>query len=427
MFKVNRSLCLHWRFFMGLPIMAVVLAATPACTNFLPSHIHDAAAEKTAVELQTELAQYREEQSGLYDSMAANLAKFHVEEDELVNKIAGDYTIALVTKAPDFNWTNLFENLDKVDSRAKKLHAQILKKLKEDLAERNVATANISEANQAIKKLKKEIEKQKKEEEKWQKASKRYREALSKLPSTIEGLTEKATDISKLLTEVESLDLNTLEELENREIDPGEFLKVIADTNASLRQQVSDALTEAPGITVPILELGAELTELDKRRAESILETLEARRKIFEESLVHVDIVEAFSKEGRNLITSADYTRALIDEIELERANTITSDGKQKTTPTNIKSVSNILLALELSISSEWIIEYQEAVFALRLNRIEHSESITQSQVNDEAWQAMIKSGVDALVAYHKGGLKRDDLANFFRLAQSIALIIISA
>ena len=142
MFNFARAFRLHRRVIMGHAATAVILALASACTNFLPSHIHDAAAERTAVDLQTKVAQYREDQSGLYESMAANLARFHVEEDKLINRIAANYTTALVTKAPDFTWNNLIENLDRVDGREKALGTQITTKLTKDLEECNVATAD---------------------------------------------------------------------------------------------------------------------------------------------------------------------------------------------------------------------------------------------------------------------------------------------
>ena len=400
---------------------AAIVLLTPGCTNFLPSHIHDAAGEKTALDLQTKVAQYREDQSGLYDNMAANLARFQVQEEELINRMAANYTAALAIGATGFNWSKIKDNLDRVNQAESALRAEIETAMKNDLKQRGVSTANLTSAKDTISKLKAEINQEKKNAEKWQRAAERYREALAKLPSTVEGLEEQANDISSLLSQVEALDVNLLKDLETLEIDPYDFQKGIADTNESLRKQLSADLQEAPGITVLILELGLELAELDKRRAESKLASLEAREQVFEETLVYLDIANQLSRLGGNFVNTDNYSRNLMVEIENKKL-----DSKTKTLG-KVKRISSILLALRFSVSADWIVEYQDAVFDLRLARIAHAESITESRVNDVAWQILLDSGVDALVAYHKGGLKKEDLANFFRLAQSIALFIIAA
>ena len=394
---------------------------TSACANFLPSHIHDAAAEKTALDLQTRVAQYREDQSGLYDNMNANLALFIAEEDELINRMAANFTTALVTGAPDYTWNDVIANLGRVGEQAGSLRKKVKGKIEIDLKQRDKATTDLANAKEAIKALNVEINKEKKNAEKWQKAAERYREAMARLPGTVEGLAEKANDVSSLLSDVEVLDAELREDLKRLEINPEDFLKGIKDTNDSLRRQLSTGLQEAPGLTVLILELGLEFAELDKRRTESKLAYLEERRNVFEDTLVYLDVADRLLSLGDSFVISDDYTRSLMDEIEEIK----TDDGGS--TSTKVGSVTGVLFALRFSVSADWIVEYQNAVFPLRLARIEHSQSIIESQVNDATWQALLDSGIDALVAYHKGGLKKDDLANFFRLAQSVALFIIAA
>ena len=399
--------------------ISVIVFLLPACTGFLPSHIHDAAAEKTATDLQGNLAAYREDQVGLYDSMAANLASFQAEEDKLVGRLTADFVTALVTKAPSFSWNELIKVLDDVDIHSANTRSKVLTNMKGDLEARQIIVSGDQVTKKSIHAYEAEIARKKQDAQNWEEAAQRYRAAMANLPSTIEGLTAKAKDISKLLSEVGALDQGIKKDLETRGIDPNKIIEAIKGTNSSLREQLSEDIKEAPGLTVLILELGLELAELDRRRAELALASLRARADVFEDTLVHLDIADELSKIARNHISTDDRNRAIIDEIQLQR-------DSDKSTSTKLQAVSNFLLATRLAVSADWLVEYQGALLDLRLSRIAHSESISTSQVNDEAWQATIGSGVDALAAYHQGGLKREDLANFFRLAQSIALFIIA-
>ncbi|MEE8098884.1 MAG: hypothetical protein V3T13_02995 [Hyphomicrobium sp.] len=196
----------------------------------------------------------------------------------------------------------------------------------------------------------------------------------------------------------------------------------IKKTSKSLRDDLAADLEDAPGITVLILDLGLELAEMNKRRAKAKFAALSARREVFEESLVHADIAAQFVRIAQSKITSDDFDRTLRLEIEIDRESMIARDDVTIATD----AVFFKLLVLRLYVSATWLVEYQKAVLPVRLGQIAHSESIAESRVNDEAWQAMIKSGIDALVEYHKGGLKKEDLANFLRLAQTVALFFIA-
>ncbi len=184
----------------------VILSSVSACGRYLPSHIHDPGAEKTASDLQSNISEYQINQSGLYDNLAVNLERFRVEEDELINMMAANYANALVTKAPDFTWREIKDNLTELKMRETALRNEIIKKLNADLVQRGVATAELKDANQAIGKLKNEIAKEKARTKAWEKAAERFREAISKLPASLGELSTKAAGLSALLTSVEGLD-----------------------------------------------------------------------------------------------------------------------------------------------------------------------------------------------------------------------------
>ncbi len=223
-------------------------------------------------------------------------------------------------------------------------------------------------------------------------------------------------------TSVEGLDAASLDGILASADEAKKIIDGIKKTSKSLRDDLAADLEDAPGITVLILDLGLELAEMNKRRAKAKFAALSARREVFEESLVHADIAAQFVRIAQSKITSDDFDRTLRLEIEIDRESMIARDDVTIATD----AVFFKLLVLRLYVSATWLVEYQKAVLPVRLGQIAHSESIAESRVNDEAWQAMIKSGIDALVEYHKGGLKKEDLANFLRLAQTVALFFIA-
>jgi uncharacterized small protein (DUF1192 family) len=291
-----------------------------------------------------------------------------------------------------------------------------------DLAMRGVEEKNRDTASKSIAALKKEIAKEQANLKAWEETTARFREAIGKLPDSLSGLAEMSTGVSELLGAVETLDPASLEG-----INPADAKKIIGGIQGAttqLKDQIQMDLVDAPGISVLILELGLDLAEANKRRAATKLASLKERQAVFDEALVYTDIAASLTNFSEENIVITDELATLRKEIIQWRAQLA---KKEIAVTTAADSAALGLIVLRAYVSSEWLLRYQETIMPVRLARIAHGESITVSQVNDLAWQAIVKSGIDALSEYHKGGLKEEDVANFMRLAQSIALFIIAA
>jgi hypothetical protein len=55
-----------------------------------------------------------------------------------------------------------------------------------------------------------------------------------------------------------------------------------------------------------------------------------------------------------------------------------------------------------------------------------HLFSIRRSALNTKEREALVGYGLDGLAAYHAGGVKPEQIANFFRAVQTIALGVIA-
>jgi hypothetical protein len=55
-----------------------------------------------------------------------------------------------------------------------------------------------------------------------------------------------------------------------------------------------------------------------------------------------------------------------------------------------------------------------------------HLFSIRRSAINTRDREMLVSYGLDGLAAYHAGGLRPEQVANFFRAAQSIALGVLA-
>lgn len=392
---IRTTLCRRAGSFLGLATVASLLLG---CAGF-PSHFHDEKAAALSVKLQNDFAAYREDQASLYANMAANLDAFQIEEEALLARFAAAFESALTTQVTGLNWNDLDRNLTTVEGELANLESDMLMMMKDDLQRKGVLQSSITTAEVAISTYKKEIQEAEAEAEKWQKSIVQLQDAIAKLPEDLDALKRKVTAKDFTL-----------------------------DLPAELKEKMSLAIADAPGITVRILELGLNLAELKKQRAESDLAALRLRDEMFQEAFVHSRVARVLVSEGGEFSTLAasgpNRGRAVLVNVLRLKAG-VGQDPQAVLDATD--RMTSRLLALRSYVTARWLVEYQKNLLPVRFARLEHRQSIVLSEKNDRAWQALIGSGVDALVEYHKGGLTAEDIASVIQLAQAVALSIIAA
>ena len=380
-----------------LAVLPAVVLWLSGC-GALPSHFHDETAAALTVKLQTEFAAYRQDQTSVYSNMAANIASFQTEEDELLSRFATNVQTALITRAPALTWNKLDKEIENTKKDRSKFHQALLEQMQKDLVQLGVAKAELATTEEAISKLKKEIKHKKDETKKWGDSIEILQKAIAKLPADIEALGRMDA----------SLDL-------------------IGDIQ-DLKDKLSLSIADAPGIAIRILELGLELAELKKRNAENKLVGLRLRDEMYQEAFVYSRIAEILLQEADDMSALAEdeNKRDTPVVVSILRIKESTGPDPQDVLDSTDRMTSR-LYALRAYATAKWFVLYQESSLPVRLARLAHQDSVTESHENDRAWQALIGSGIDALVDYHKGGVKKEDIANIVRLAQSIALFIIAS
>ena len=88
--------------------------------------------------------------------------------------------------------------------------------------------------------------------------------------------------------------------------------------------------------------------------------------------------------------------------------------------------MAEVLLQLRKLAVAESIIARNQTLFKLNVARLDHEESVANSAMSDATHQALIKSGLDGLVAYHQAGFTEEDTANIIRIGQTVALAVIA-
>jgi hypothetical protein len=88
--------------------------------------------------------------------------------------------------------------------------------------------------------------------------------------------------------------------------------------------------------------------------------------------------------------------------------------------------VAEVFLDLRRLTLAESIIARNETSFQLKLDRLNHDESIENSALHDATYQTLISSGIAGLVAYHQSGFTQEEAANIIRIGQAIALSVIA-
>lgn len=420
---------------------AVVLSG---CSGY-KLQFHNKSAADLSARLQTEFAAYRQDQPSIYANMAANLQAFQAEEEELLSRFVANFHDALVTKVPTLTRLQLQNKIAGVPvggnakrrngglkNRINVFNGRLLDELGEAAKQKRDAAAVRTAAGEKISDLKKDIKEKQAAVAEWNKKIETYQTAIADLPTSVEGLAEKATGLSSLLAAVKEVSATLKADKKFSADEIKSISDLLAKVPADLKTKLGAGLAESPGIAVRILELGLELAVVEKKKAEHKLAEIEQRRNYIEEAFIYTrtaDILiaeicgECIAGKWGNLDGWNKRENAASDILLQKRA----AAGKPSETIDTIDSISLSLTSLRRYATAEWLVRYQESMLPVRLRRLEHQQSISVSQRNDEARQAVIASGVDALAAYHKGGVTEEDIANLVRLAQSIALFIIAA
>lgn len=413
------------RTFWIFPLCLVMIMFYTMGCALIPSHIHNPQAYSTSQKAQKTFEDYSKNVPSMYEDMLVNIEKFKVEEEYLLSEFANNHEKALVTELASISGEKLTGRIGTVTVNLKELKTTLNNKVNEYLIKTKIQTEILEGAQESISKLATQIDVAKDELTAWNQSVAVIQASMKDLPDTIEKFVED--DPRKVAKEIGEKEI-TYKDAEGKEVK-----KKISDVFSKTSFKFDEDknlfnIPDAPGITLQVINLGLDLAELEKRRAENNLDQLGKRKEIYEDVLLNTKVAEKLlegaTEKNKNYVDDPKQ----FTEIVIKHNRDIS--GTNTPTETVIHDTNEIARRLEAFrevAHAESIITRNMAVFPVTLARMDHEDSIIESKINDEAWRTLIQSGLNTLVAYHQTGFTPEDAAKIVQTAEAIALVFIAS
>ncbi len=171
----------------------------------------------------------------------------------------------------------------------------------------------------------------------------------------------------------------------------------------------------SPGIAVTILGLAVDLAEAEYRREQTRIAMLQRR----------ADVLEALQK---NIVAA----RALVGAARQDIARFATPDerivaGLERFGARQAADLEARFQAVALAAIALTTLASERDRLDVEIASLKHEASIRLSAVNAQAHEALIGRGLEGVTAYYRGGVTPEEIANFIRAAQAVALGVIGA
>ena len=201
----------------------------------------------------------------------------------------------------------------------------------------------------------------------------------------------------------------------------------------------AERATNAPGLQLTILDLGVAHQQAIVDRLKLDLEQAAAKQKRLEVIENRLKLAWGTGEQGTDEFKEA--THGLFGQVYAGIGG-VTDDNEQVlqtigrmaklaesevgTPLTETTKLRNLLDILGRYTSLDGYQKYLLLSDAIQAGVDVHLFSIRRSALNTKEREALVGYGLDGLAAYHAGGLKPEQIANFFRAAQTIALGVIA-
>jgi hypothetical protein len=416
----------------------VLVTLLGCCGCAIPSHVHSPENAAAAKEARDVMVEYGKGSPKMYAAMLANLERFKVEEEYLLAELAANVSQSLATSLPSMPWSGVKTRVDTALGEVRKLRDDFPATLAAAAAAPGAADAKtlkerLDAARAAVKAAKKNVTD-------WNASVAVLQESLRHLivsgsaRSGAASLRSVGDAIAAVKdTPVEYFDADGKKVTESI----GDVLRqriptsLTALRSADGRKSLVDALPDAPGLELVIASLGLELAELEQRRAEAHLADVAALTELLEDASAQLEIAEALLRPTAEWFAGTTMGRPrpgenVFVDVRGARAQARDHQSDPAMVLAGINQISGYLYDLRTVAVGESIVTRVSHTTAVAIARLEHARSIRASSFNDVQYQAVIRSGLDGLAAYHAGGLKAEDVANIIRFAQALGVGVIA-
>jgi hypothetical protein len=396
--------------------------------------LHDAANDELAKKTREAFTEFSKSDANVFETMISNTLAVKKATLIQLQELSRQSVRAKVNIIPILTWEKLVEKVIETQDdflTAYNAAQLILDQNNVNAKDFKSAIAAAREKSEALKKAKAEIEAKLKNEE----APK-----LENLKGTLEKLRDAVAASEKPVTK-----LSDLAEYKS--------LKDVWSNIQAVKSwfDAANQASNAPGLQLTILDLAVQHQQFEVERLQLQIEEAAAKSRIAERMTQRLSLVwgdgTIDSNTGRlkQGLFGQIYTNILPCSPGPICANPFVTDqtksqqvletvGKLSTSAngevgTPIKSTMQLRNLLDILGRYVTLTGYQ--MYLLLADTIEagtdtHLFSIRRSALNTKDREMLISHGLDGLAAYHSGGLKPEDIANFFRAAQSIAIGVIA-
>jgi hypothetical protein len=204
--------------------------------------------------------------------------------------------------------------------------------------------------------------------------------------------------------------------------------------NPSALQQI---FGQPPGTQLIVANLGLELAEIEQKRATSELAQFTATLQYLVSAEAELQTASKLFADGHEPfeILQTEYpTLSVYSALDCQLSDNSSKVCVPSGTPPpapltklgKIDGLYSTIVPIREEVVGEVILTRVTTSATLNLARIDHLNSITESQFNDQAYEALIQSGLGGEESYEKGGLTAEDIANIIRFAQAVTVGVIA-
>lgn len=384
--------------------------------------LHDPANDELAKKTREAFAEFSKGDANVFETMVGNTLTLKEATLSQLYELNREGTKATVNKIPLWTWKQLREEVRKTQGDFLDAYLAARGILKLDVAEVKDLKQALAVAQADLKSAKEERAKKADELEKTEQPN------LKKLTDSLENLKNalaaSGTPVKKLS------DLNN--EFTN--------LKAVWSNISALKAwwDAAERSTNAPGLQLTILDLGVAHQQATVDRLKLDLEQVNVKQKRLERIEKRLQLVWGTGevagefKEATSGLFGQVYTG--IAGVTDDNEQVLQTIGKMAklaepevgTPLTETTKLRNLLDVLGRYTSLDGYQKYLLFSDAIESGVDEHLFSIRRSALNTKEREVLVGYGLDGLAAYHAGGLTPEQIANFFRAAQTIALGVIA-
>jgi hypothetical protein len=183
---------------------------------------------------------------------------------------------------------------------------------------------------------------------------------------------------------------------------------------------------EHPGIATTILGLGYDVARAEEQRIEAEIASAKARFNLQKRYLNLLDDQISHLQLDPIVETGPDDVTRLGGRLDEPVGVTLETYSQGPKSIARRQSLAIMMANLATNYKYRVVVPSSARTYEDQLAKAESDRALATVAVNLHEREAVISRGLEGLVAFHRGGISSDDVANILRLAQAVGLFAIA-